>query len=98
RAKTDLAPPPAALGEPATDDLLGDALTGLAAVHIGGVEEVDPALHGAVHDDVAVVLGRLGTEVHRAETEPAYRQAGAAKIRVLHGLHPKSVAGKPPVE
>ena len=46
----DLLAPPAALGEPAPDDLLGDTLAGLPAVDIGGVEEVDAQFEGLVHD------------------------------------------------
>ena len=45
--------PSAALGEPAPDDLLGDALALLPAVDVRGVEEVDAVLVRAVHDRVA---------------------------------------------
>ncbi len=80
----DLVAAPAALGEPPADDLLGDTLAELPSVDVGRVEEVDAVLERAVHDGVAVGFGGLGAEVHRAEAQPADRQAGAAEIRVLH--------------
>ncbi len=61
----------AALGEPAPDDLLGDAFTEFPAVDVGGVEEIDPQLEGFVHDLVAVLFGRERAEVHRAQAECA---------------------------
>ena len=42
----DLLAPPAALREPAADDLLGDAFALLPAVDVGGVEEVDARAPG----------------------------------------------------
>ena len=76
---------PATLREPAADDLLGPPLPLLPAVDVGGVEEVDALLEGAVHDGVRnVLLGRLGAEVHGAEAEAADGEAGAAQVRVFH--------------
>jgi hypothetical protein len=49
-----LLPAAAAFREPPADDLLGDALTGLPAVDVGGVEEVKPGVMCRVHDRVAV--------------------------------------------
>ena len=76
----DLLAPPAALRQPAPDDLLGDALAVLAAVDVGGVEEVDAQLQRLVHDREAVGLARLRPEVHRAQAQPADLQAGAAEV------------------
>src|SRR5262249_33516334 len=83
----NLLAPAAALGEPATDDLFGDALAELPPVHVGGVEEIDAVFAGAVHDREAVRLRRDGTEVHGAQAEAADGQAGTAEVRVLHGLN-----------
>src|SRR5262249_39498656 len=68
-----------ALPDPPADDLLGDALARLPPVDVGGVEEVDAELERTIHDDEAVALARERTEVHRAETEPAHLEAGAAE-------------------
>ena len=81
RREHDLLAPAAALREPAADDLLGLA----AAVAVGGVEEVDPALEGAVHDREAVGLARLRPEVHRAEAQRAHEQASTSEMAVVHG-------------
>ncbi len=78
--------PTAALGEPASDDLLGPALPLAPPVHVGRVEEVDAGLVGGVHDREGVLLGGLRAEVHRAEAQSADRQAGAAQVGVLHGF------------
>jgi hypothetical protein len=75
---------PAALREPAPDDLLGQALAGMPAVDVGGVEEVHALLVGAVHDREGVLLRGLRAEVHGAEAQPAHGQPGAAEVRVLH--------------
>ena len=94
----DLVAPAAALGDPPADDLLGDPFAGLPSVHVGRVEEVDAQVERPVHDGVAVVFRGLRAEVHRAEAQPADRQAGASEIRVLHAVHPSSVqAGRPAV-
>src|SRR5262249_22116815 len=83
----DLVPPAAAVVEPAPQDLLGDPLAQLPAVYIGGVEEVEAVLECPVHDGVAVGLGRLRPEVHRAQAQPAHPQTGATQIRVFHGAN-----------
>src|SRR5207237_10363377 len=75
---------PAALRQPASDDLLGDALAGAPAVDVGGIEEVDAELEGAVHDGEALGLSGEGTEVHGAETEAAHLEARPRETRVLH--------------
>jgi len=54
----DLVAAPAALGEPAADDLLGDALALAPAVDVGRVEDVDPMLQRAVHHAMRLVLSR----------------------------------------
>ena len=54
-----------------------------------GINFVDTAnvygRHGRVQDRVAVLLGRVRTEVHRAEAEPGDDEAETADVRVLHG-------------
>jgi hypothetical protein len=56
------------------------------AVAVGGVNQVDAGLEGAVDDRGRLLLGRLadGTEVHRAERETADRDAGASECAVFH--------------
>ena len=75
-------PPAATPGEPVADD--GFRLARLAAVAVGGVEEVDPRLMGVVHDGVRVFLGGSGPEVHRAETKSGDLKAGTAEISEVH--------------
>src|SRR5688572_1786404 len=75
-------PPAAAAGEPVADD--GFRLARLAAVAVGGVEEVDPLLMGDVHDGVRVLLGGSGSKVHRAETKSGDTKAGTAEIGEVH--------------
>src|SRR5262249_36437946 len=79
-------PAAAALREPATDDLLGDALAGLPAVDVRRIEEVDPELQRTVHDGEAVGLRGERAEVHGAETEATHLEPGAAEPDVLHHL------------
>ena len=57
----------AATGQGLTDDLLALAVR----VHVGGVDEVDPAIDGAIDQtDAVVVIGvPPRAEHHRAETE-----------------------------
>jgi len=74
----------AVLCEPTADDLLGDATTGLPAVDVGGVEEVEAELERSVHDREALALSRLWTEVHRAEAEAAHLESRAPELHVLH--------------
>jgi hypothetical protein len=68
------------------DDLLG--LTG--GVDVGGVDEVDPRIEGAVDDaDRVVVVGVApGAEHHRAEAELGDLDAGASEWAVVHGVSP----------
>jgi hypothetical protein len=65
------------LREVAAQDLLGDTLTRLPTIDIGGVPKVDAQFQGVVHDLVAVFLGRLRAEVHRPQTEATDFQACA---------------------
>jgi hypothetical protein len=75
-------PPAAACGEPVADD--GFCLARLAAVAVGGVEEIDARLVGDVHDGVRVFLRRSGPEVHRAKTKSGNFEAGTAEIGEVH--------------
>ena len=77
----------AALAHPATDDLLGaaDGLERAAErIDVGGVEEVDAALDGAVEDGERRLLVALIAEGHRAEAERRDLQAGAAERAGVH--------------
>src|SRR6056297_2758799 len=82
--------PPAALGEPAADDLLRGAGLPAPAVHVGGIEEVDAELQRAVHDVEAVFLGGVPAEVHGAEAEIADFHAVVAEARVSNGHRVRS--------
>ncbi len=73
----DLLAASAALGEPAPDDLFGDAFADLPAVDVGGVEEVDAEFEGLVHDGEGLFFGGLRAEVHGAEAEAGDLAAGA---------------------
>ena len=77
-------PAAAALAEPAANDLLGHALGARLSVGVRSVEEVDPVLVRAVHDLVRRCLLGDRAEVHRAEAEPADRDAAAAQVGVVH--------------
>ena len=70
RGHDDFLTPSAALGKPAPDNLLGDALAFLAAIDVGGIKEVDAQLDGFVHDGEGGLLIRLGAEVHRPQAQP----------------------------
>src|SRR6185295_9736973 len=87
RRQDDLLAPPSALREPAADDLLRPAFALLPAVHVRGVEEVDPFLERAVHDLERHRLGGLRTEVHRAETDATDLETRTAEVHVFHGAH-----------
>ena len=65
------------------DDLLGHA----AGVDVGGVDEVDPGVEGAVDDPdgVGAVVVAPRPEHHRAQAQRADRYAGPAEHSVLHG-------------
>ena len=71
----------AALAAP-PDDLLGHA----AGVDVGGVDEVDAGVEGAVDDagGVVAVVVAPGAEHHRAEAQGTDRYAGAAEGAVFH--------------
>ena len=86
RGQDDFVPPPAALGEPPSDDRLSGASAVVAAVAVRCVEEVDPELERPVHDCERFVLGRLRPEIHRAETQLADLEGGAAQSSITHGL------------
>ena len=49
-----------------------------ARIDVGGIEEVDAGLNGAVHDVETLGLRRGMTEVHAAQAELADHDAGAA--------------------
>ena len=80
----DFVPPASALRQPAADDLFGNALAGLFAVHIGGIEKVDAHIQRAIHDGPTVAFGGEGTKIHGAQTEPADFEPGPAKVSVFH--------------
>ena len=80
----DFLAPTAALREPAPDDLLGDAFAHFPAVDVGGVEEVDAQFQGAIHDGERIFFGGVRAEVHRAQTQRADFQAGAAQWDIVH--------------
>jgi hypothetical protein len=56
-------------------------------VHVGGVDDVDPGVEGAVHDadGVGVVVVAPRAEQHRPQPEEADLDAGAAERSVLGG-------------
>ena len=85
----------AALGEPGAEHLLGAALALVEAVDVGRVEEVDPLGQRPVHDLVRVGLLGLPAEVHGAQAEPGDRQAAASEVRVVHAIHPGTLAAVP---
>src|SRR5262249_28827004 len=80
----DLVAPPAALRQPASDDLLGDALARLPPVDVRGIEEVDAGLERPVHHGEAVGLAGVRAEVHRSQTEPADAGSGPTELDILH--------------
>src|SRR5262249_15875611 len=57
---------------------------GAPAVDIGRVEELNAGLQRAVHDRERILRRRKWTEVHRAETNAADAETGAAKMGRLH--------------
>ncbi|MGX1224141.1 hypothetical protein RKD42_005400 [Streptomyces ambofaciens] len=72
---------------PAPGDRLADHLLRLAAaVHVGGVDQVDPRLQGGVDEGGGLLLGGApdAAEVHGAERERADLHTGAAQGAVLH--------------
>lgn len=92
RGEHDLVAASAAPAEPASDDLLGQAVALLhvralrAAVDVRGVEQVDARVHRGVHDrETGGLVGGV-PEVHGAERETADLQTAAAEMGVLHGF------------
>ena len=75
---------PAALREPSADDLLGVTVLHGPAINIGRIEEVDAELEGAIHDRVAVLLGRVPAKVHRAQAQITDEDAVFSQSAVLH--------------
>jgi hypothetical protein len=66
--------------------LAGDDLTLAGGVDVGGVDEVDPGIEGAVDDahGVVVISVAPGAEHHVAEADGADRHAGAAEGAIAH--------------
>src|SRR5439155_6462207 len=75
------------------DDLLGLA----ARIHVGGVDDVDPALDRLVdHADTGLDVGVApGAEHHRPEAMRAHGDPGGAERSVFHGKCPLSLARSP---
>ena len=65
-----------------TDDLLRHT----AGIHVGGVDEVDPGIEGAVNDadGVGAVVVAPRPEHHRAQAQRAHRYPGPAQQSVFH--------------
>ena len=76
--------PAAALGKPASHNLLGGAFADLPAVDIGGIEEINAEFERLIHNGEGVFLFRLGPEVHRPQAQPGNLQASPAKLCVFH--------------
>ena len=79
----------APLSQPATHDLLCDALARPPSVHIGRVEEVDAQLQRPVHYRSALVLARQRTEVHGTKTQAADLQTLATDMGVFDRASPQ---------
>jgi hypothetical protein len=78
----------AASGEGCADDLLGFA----GRVHVGGVDEVDAGIEGAMDDGdrVVVVAVAPGAEHHGAEAQRADVHPCRSECAVLHRSRPSS--------
>ncbi len=76
--------PSAALREPSADDFFGDPLPLLPAIHVSGIEKVDPQLQRLVHDGMALSLRRMRPEIHGAQTEAGNFQTRSTQRCVLH--------------
>jgi len=76
------------LRKPSAKDLLCDAFTSLAAVHIRGVEEVNALLQGVIHDTKAVCLAGLRPEIHGTQAQTTDEQPRSPKMCVLHVVLP----------
>ena len=75
---------PAALRQPASDDLFGEPAFHGPAVDIGCVKEIDAELQCPVHDLETVLFRRVPAEVHRAETDVADQDAVIPQPPMLH--------------
>ena len=64
-----------------------DALGFASSVAVGRIEEVESDVQCPIHDDEAVGLVRLRTEVHRAKAQGTDLQPGSSKIAIVHDLH-----------
>ena len=80
----------AATGERLADDLLRLAL----AVHVGGVDEVDPGVERGVDDADRLLVIRVAprSEHHGAEAHLADRDAGASQQTLFHWFPPHGAA------
>jgi hypothetical protein len=79
----DLFAPTATLGQPAPDNLFGNAFTEFPTVNIRRVEKVNAQFQRSIHDGKAVGLGGLRAEVHRAQRQAADFKAGTAKMGIF---------------
>lgn len=86
----------AGAGEPPSENLFGSALCpgrGSEWVDVGGIDEGDAALEGAVQDGERGGLVALEAEGHGAEAEAGNGEACSAEAGVLHaGIVPQEVA------
>src|SRR5262249_44654029 len=82
--------------EPLANDLLG-APRGLRrgghGVAVGGVEEVDAGLGGAIEDREGGAFVRLVAEGHRPETELGHLESGLPHAAGLHGEKASGLSG-----
>ena len=76
----ELIPDPPPGRQPATNNLLRQT----PGVHVGGVDEVPPALDEPVELSVRHLLAALVAERHRAQALRGHHRAGAAQGAVLH--------------
>ena len=75
---------PAALGEPASDNLLSDTFADLPSIDIGSIEEINAQVEGFIHDGVGIFLLRLWAEIHRPQAQSGNLKAGATKVGIFH--------------
>jgi hypothetical protein len=84
--------------QPAPDDLLGATVRLRDArnrIHVGGVDEVDPALGRDVHDRVGRPFVGLGPEGHRPENDARDAHPGASELGDGHRGGDRLHAGLP---
>jgi hypothetical protein len=72
--------------EPPANDFLGRAQTGLAAIAIGRIDEVDTHIQSLVQDLASFVFWRSCAKVHCTQTDFADRQIRSAKFGELHRI------------